>query len=553
MIMSIRAVERFGRFRRMGRILLLCLAFCLLALPAKTAKEAGGNGARPAQPRPAESAAKPRMAEESAETFGFEQVAAMAEALSKAPHEPPVPGVPSFLLQGNQYWDAIRYKAEKALWHGEKLPHTLQFFHPGGRYDRAVAVHVIEDGRVSPVPFSRELFDYGALPRQDEIPGDLGFAGFRAHAPINSSTVMDEYLVFLGATYFRSVGKGQFYGSSARGLAIDTAQPRGEEFPWFSKFWVVKPKPKDRQLTVHALMDSPSVTGAFTFTSQPGLPTVVEVKSVLFPRRPVDKLGIAPLNSMFLMGENSTGRRFEDYRPEVHDADGLLVALQNGEWIWRPLQNPRTLQINSFAAPGLKGFGLMQRDRDFASYQDLSLRQELRPSIWVEPLGEWGEGRVELVQIPTDNENNDNITAFWTPAVQPTPGEPLRFAYRVYWGGPFKDIPPDGYVTATRVGRDLDGKTRVFVLDFDGQKLRELASDSPPQAVVTVGAGATLVGQRIEKNPVTGAWRLTFRILPDDPSGLHVVLDKRPPIEMRVFLRDLVNTLTETWSYSYRL
>ena len=551
--MRIRTAGRFGRFLRMGRILLLCLVFCLLALPAKTAKEAGGNGTRPAQPRPAESAAKPRAAEDPAGAFGFDQVEAMAEALSKAPHEPPAPVVPPFLLQGNHYWDSIRFKAEEAVWRDEKLFHSLQFFHPAGRYDRPVTMHVVEDGRASRAPFSTRLFEYGTLPRQDEIPDDLGFAGFRAHAPLNSSSVMDEYLVFLGATYFRSVGKGQFYGSSARGLAIDTAHPRGEEFPWFSNFWVVKPKPKERHLTVYALMDSPSVTGAFSFTSQPGLPTVVEVKSVLFLRRAVEKLGIAPLNSMFLMGENSTGRRFEDFRPEVHDADGLLVALQNGEWIWRPLHNPRTLQVNAFTAPGLKGFGLLQRDRDFANYQDLLLRQDLRPSIWVEPLGEWGEGRVELVQIPTDNENNDNITAFWSPAVQPAPGEPLRFAYRLYWGGPFKDIPPDGYVTATRIGRDLDGKTRVFVLEFDGQKLRELASDRPPQAVITVGAGATLAGQRIEKNPVTGTWRLTFRILPDDPSGLHVVLDKRPPIEMRVFLRDTVNTLTETWSYSHRL
>ncbi|EPR41075.1 periplasmic glucan biosynthesis protein MdoG [Desulfovibrio sp. X2] len=536
-----------------GSLLLALLLLLAAALPAQAAREkvraAGRQVADAGKPR----AASVKPAGKSEQAFGFDDVVALAKKNAAEPYKEPASKVPAFLLQGEDAWRVIRFKPEKALWHDEKLPFELQFFHTGSYYNRAVTIHIVDDGKSQLLPFSKDDFDYGGLAHVDEIPSDLGFAGFRVHTHINTSAKMDEFLVFLGASYLRAVGKGEVYGLSARGLAIDTAQPKGEEFPWFSQFWIVKPGPKDKSITIYALLDSPSATGAYRYVATPGLPTVTEVHSVLFLRKAVEKLGIAPLTSMFFFGENSAGRRFNDYRPEIHDSDGLLIDLQSGEWIWRPLQNPRTLQVNTFQAPGIRGFGLMQRDRDFENYQDLDTRQELRPSAWVEPQGEWGPGQIELVQIPTDSDVNDNMVAFWSPAKQPEPGKAAKYDYRIYWGGPFKDIPPEGYVCATRIGRNPDGKSRDFVIEFDGPGLRELPSDAPVSATITVGPGATLYSQKVEKNPANNHWRLTFRIVPDEAAGLNLVLDKRPPVELRAYLKDQSRTLTETWSYAYKL
>lgn len=536
---------RLGRvLRTSGLATLVALLALCLAMPALAAKETKEGKSKTAVQ------AKPAKAKGS---FDFDDVVQMAAKLAAAPYKEPESKVPSFLLGSEEPWRVIRFRMDKAMWLNEKIPYWVNFFHAGSYYDKTVALNYIENGKVHAIPFKKELFDYGGLARQDEIPSDLGYAGFRVHGFLNRPDKDDEILVFLGASYLRALAKGSVYGLSARGLAIDTAEPKGEEFPWFKEFWIVKPGPKDKTVTVYALLDSPSAVGAYRYVTTPGQPTVLEVSSVVTLRKPVIKLGIGTLTSMFMFGENSAGRRFDDWRPEVHDSDGLLMQLVNGEWIWRPIQNPKTLQVNAFLAPGLKGFGLFQRDREFDNYQDLITRQELRPSAWVEPIGDWGDGSVELVQIPSDNENNDNLVAYWRPAKLPEPGKPISWNYRIYWGDTFKNVPPEGYVTATHIGRDLDGKSRVFVLDFEGPKLSKLPEDAPVQASVSVSPGATITEQKLEKNPVTNGWRLTFKILPEDPQGLNLVLDKRPPLELRAFLRDETHTLTETWSYAYKL
>jgi glucans biosynthesis protein len=474
--------------------------------------------------------------------FDLNDVAADAKKLAEQPFQDPKGQVPDWLLKINyDQWRDIRFRPHKALWRDDKKsPFQVQFFHPGLFYDRAVTINVVDDTGVHTVPFSPSNFDYGRNDFASKVPQNLGYAGFRLHAPFKKKNYYDEVIVFLGATYFRAVGRDQVFGLSARSLAINTALPSGEEFPFFKEFWLVKPAPKAKEMTVYALLDSPSLTGAYQFVVRPGVRTEVDVTARLFLRREVQKLGIAPLTSMFFRGEN-TNRYFEDFRPEVHDSDGLLLAFASGEWLWRPLDNPRSLNVNGFRMPNPRGFGLVQRDRDFEHYQDLETRAETRPSAWVTPKGEWGDGRVELVEIPTKSDTNDNIVAYWVPDKQPKPGQLVEFSYSLTWYG---DAPksPGGRVIATR--RDRAGKedTYRFVIDFAGKELAELPADTVLRGVVSVAAGdgaAEVLDQHIVKNPVTGSWRLTFQIRPKT----------NEPIELRAFLDKGGQTLTETWSY----
>src|SRR5690625_3003467 len=247
------------------------------------------------------------------------------------------------------------------------------------------------------------------------MPDDLGFAGFKILHTLNDPDRFDEVLSFLGASYFRALGADQHYGLSARGLAIDTGNTsKGEEFPRFTKFWLVDPGKGGSRMVIYALLDSPSVTGAYKFVLKPGNTTKISVEETLYTRKAIDKLGIAPLTSMFTWGENSLSR-LQDYRPEAHDSDGLLIASEDGEWLWRPLVDPQKLWMHQYDANHVRGFGLMQRDRNFDHYQDLGLEYEKRPSAWIEPKGDWGDGHLELVEIPSDSEMNDNIALYWVP------------------------------------------------------------------------------------------------------------------------------------------
>lgn len=307
----------------------------------------------------------------------------------------------------------IRFVRENGPWYGKRLPFEVQFFHLGSLFQVSVPINEVIDGKAKPIDYSPAFFNYG---KNDLKITDnhLGYAGFRLHNPLNSPTYYDELVSFLGASYFRALGKQQKYGLSARGLAIDTAVQTGEEFPIFREFWIQRPKRGDKSVTVYALLDSPSITGAYTFVITPGKQTVMDVDTVLIPRKAINKIGIAPLTSMFLFGEN-TKNRFDDHRPEVHDSDGLLIWNGKDEVLWRPLDNSKYLRISSFMDENPKGFGLMQRDRDPAHYLDFEADYEQRPSAWVEPSGNWGKGTIQLVEIPSQQEIHDNIVAFWVP------------------------------------------------------------------------------------------------------------------------------------------
>ena len=463
--------------------------------------------------------------------FDFNDVAARARDLAATPYKSPSAQLPAELrdLDYDAYRD-IRFRPDRALWRAEKLPFELMFFLPGRSFQEPVRINTVDAGGVAKrVEFDPTHFDYGRNKLDPQKLRNLGFAGFRIHYALNKPGYKDEVLVFLGASYFRAVGQGQVYGLSARGAAIDTAAPQGEEFPRFSEFWIERPRAGATTLTIHALLDSPSLAAAYRFTLTPGADTVMQVAARLYPRESIAKLGIAAVNSMYAFGENQPGH--DDYRPEVHDSDGLSVANGNGEWLWRPLVNPKRLLVTSFAAVNPKGFGLMQRDRAPASYEDPEAFYERRPSLWVEPVGAWGAGRVELVQIPTPDETNDNIVAYWVPDQVPAVRQPFNIGYRLHWQMAGQTPPGKGWVVQTRRGRGYvkqpDGDLN-FVVDFDGPTLRALKADARLEAVVEVGANALLKERNLFRNPVSGAWRMTVRVKRTDASK---------PIEMRAFAR----------------
>jgi glucans biosynthesis protein len=489
------------------------------------------------------------------EGFTRQVVVDKARQLSQTPFDPALGEVPQALLNlSDEAWHDITYRPERALWEQEGLPFQVRFFHPGLLYDRLVAINIVDKGTATPVAFDLSMFDYGnnhTLPEQ--IPAKFGFAGFSIDGSDKKSKQLHEVVSFLGASFFQAAAKGQVYGLSARGLAVDTALPDGEEFPYFKEFWIEKPAKKSDSLTVHALLDSESLTGAYTFIVKDGGAASMDVTATLFLRMPVVKIGIAPLTSMFLFGENTDARKVRDFRPEVHDSDGLLINNNSGEWLWRPLDNPENLDINAFQADNVRGFGLIQRDREFNHYQDLEAAYERRPTLWVEPVGDWGFGHVELINIPTDREIHDNIVAFWSPKDALPVGVPQTYEYKLQWNDGGFTHPPLGYVEATRAGDAGDGGQR-FVIDFKSKALTLLLPPSKVEGVVTCGEGATVSEQLVEKNEHTGGWRLSFVVRPNQaPSALEKVLPKRkPPIDLRVFLKINDTTLTETWNYAYR-
>ena len=345
-----------------------------------------------------------------AEPFSESWLKTHAQTLSRSAFVPAPRIAPEIQALSYDQMRSLRFLPDFAQWKAERRPFQLQFFHAGGYVLETVDVYTVKKGVATRLPFKPEHFDASQTKLPPEIRAKGGFAGFRAHAAINSPEYLDEVLVFLGASYFRSLGKGQSYGLSARGLAIDTALPTGEEFPRFTTFWVEEPGARSDSLTVHALLDSPRVTGAYRFVVKPGVVTRMDVQATLFPREDIQQLGVAPLTSMYLHGENDRSPK-EDFRPEVHDSDGLALWTGSGERLWRPLSNPARLNVASFQVGAVKGFGLLQRDEAFPSYEDLEARYERRPSLWVEPLAGFDDGRVLLVEIPTAEEIHDNIGA----------------------------------------------------------------------------------------------------------------------------------------------
>jgi glucans biosynthesis protein len=475
-----------------------------------------------------------------ASAFDFDDVAALAQRKARAPYKPDRTQ-PAELeaLDYDQYRD-IRFRPDRAVWRAEGLPFDVMFFHRG-KANAHVRMNEVVAGKSRHLPYDRADFDFGKNTLSPETWGDLDYAGLRVHYHLNGPEYKDELIVFLGASYFRALAAGTRYGLSARGLAVDTVGGQGEEFPDFIEFWMEKPAADARTLRLYALLDSPRVSGAYQFDVNPGDETVVDVRTRLYLRAPVGTLGIAPLTSMYQFGENQPHRA--DFRPEVHDSDGLMVATGDGEWLWRPLLNPRETLTTSFSMHDPKGFGLMQRDRTFTSYEDSEARYELRPSAWVEPTGSWGKGRVELVQLFTPFETNDNIVAYWVPDRLPAIGEPLELAYRLHWqGARIFQQPPGAWVTQSRVGRgyrELADDEQQFIVDFMGPSLAALPPSAPVKAVVSAPANGEILETNAYYVEPTRTWRMMVRVKQ---------LDVTKPTELRGYLQNGADVLTETWS-----
>jgi glucans biosynthesis protein len=478
----------------------------------------------------------------SAQGFDFDSVRALAKALAQQPYRSPENAVPKVLLDLD--YDShrdIRFKPARSIWRAEGLPFQLQFFHLGLYFNRPVAINLVEDGVARRFPFDPTLFDYGRNRFSEPLPADLGYAGFRAHARINRNDYFDEVVVFVGASYFRAVSKGLHYGLSARGIAIDTAVDGPEEFPYFKEFWIVEPAPRAKELIVYALLDGPSIAGAYRFVVTPGMDTVTAVQASLFARSRPKRIGLAPLTSMFWHAENSE-TDFGDFRPRVHDSDGLLMHAGSGEWIWRPLRNPMKIELSAFQDRNPRGFGLLQRERDFDHYQDLEARYELRPSVWVEPVGEWGPGGVVLLEMPSDIETNDNIAAFWEPKGGVPPGAPFDFAYRLHWYRDNPAWPPRGRTIATRIGAIPESEDTRFVIDFGQGELPKLAPGAAVTATVSSYPEGVISDVVTLRNEFTRGWRVAFKLASED-------VDE--PVELRCFLATQGRVLTETWTYRW--
>lgn len=486
-----------------------------------------------------------------------------ARSLAARPYTAPAGALPPELA-GLDYdaYRSIRFRPEAALW-SDAGSFRIQLFHPGFIFDEPVRIHVVED-EVRELAFDPGMFTYegpaAALPDRlsgatgSSAPGASrpGWSGFRVHFPLNAPDRMDEVVVFQGASYFRLVGPGQVYGLSSRGLAVDIASGREEEFPDFREFWLVRPTPDANTLVIHALLDAPSVTGAYRFELEPGASTELRVDARIFARRDVGKLGVAPLSSMFLFDANLAGS-FDDFRAGVHDSDGLLMQTRRGEWIWRPLGNGRGLRVTSLRDVDPRGFGLAQRARDFEDYLDLEARYHERPSEWiaVHEDDRWGGGGVELLEIPTESEFNDNIAAYWVPDVPMRAGEERRYRYTLTTFDARLAAQTLAQVVRTRIGRDaLPGQAdarsaslRRFVVDFRGGPLEGLEPDAPVRAVVETLAGR-ISEVRARPLPGPGGWRATFALEPDGerPADMRLHLERDTADEPPV-------TLSETWTY----
>ncbi len=479
------------------------------------------------------------------EEFSFDRLAERMKALAAEDYTPPEPiGGPVGDIDYDEY-RLIQYRREAARWTGTGAPFVLHAYHMGWLFDTPVDMYEIVDGRARPLTFSPDDFEY-LNQMADQVPESIpGVAGFRLNAPLNAPDRYDEVVSFLGASYFRALGKGNLYGLSARGLAINTATGSDEEFPRFSAFWLERPATGANDVVFYAALESASVTGAYRFVVTPGPVTTIDVTARLYFREGVRQMGIAPLTSMFLFGPNDRGE-FQDYRLRVHDSEALIIQ-SGGQNYYRPLTNPPRLANSYIGVSGPTSFGLIQRHRAFDDYLDAHAQYHRRPSLTVEPVGNWGSGAIRLIEIPTELEANDNIVAFWVPEGDVSAGDEVETSYRLNWG----DTPPGAVPEQAQVLRTLSGLGGVagvtpdadrakFVIDFDGSRMGELPDDIEVTPRVAV-SGGEMVESVLERLDDEGIWRLV----------IEVTAGSGATVEMQADLMAGDDRLTETWLYQW--
>lgn len=468
----------------------------------------------------------------------FSQAVVLAEAreLAARPFSPP-PLVPEPLLalDYDQY-RSIRYRKQAAIWGSSTPRFSIEMFAPGNLFTTGVDLVVVENGEAFSVPVETDSFEAPTEEIAELLASVDKVAGFRLHYPLNTPEYQDEFIVFQGASYMRAVSAGQLYGVSARGLAIDVAEPTGEEFPVFRKFWIERPSARSDSIVVHALLDSQRVAGAYRFGIYPGDPTRLDVEVTLFARETLTHIGLGALTSMFLFG-GMDAPDIPDYRNAVHDSSGLAMLTGQGEYLWRPLNNPQTLQISAFVDNNPKGFGLVQRQRRLEDFEDLQANYHRRPSTWVSPRGTWGPGQIVLVEIPTRSEANDNIVAYWRPDTPLEPESPFNFTYQLTW--PDDSTLPGNIarITRTAYGLKLATEFQQIVVDYGNLPTAVVVDDITFD--VMIGSG-TLLEMLVEPRGATGArLYLTF-----DPQGAEMS-------EIRVQPRHQGGSIGETLLYRW--
>ena len=475
-------------------------------------------------------------------SFGYQTVQQLAADLAQKSFEAPAADA----IKGTENLDydqyrQIRFRRERTIWRGEGLNFELQVLPTGWLFKAPVEINIVDAGTVRPLTPDNGYFDLGPLAGKLPPEARLGFSGFRLTGPLNRPDLFDEIIVFQGASYFRALSRGQIYGLSARGLALNVGKPEGEEFPMFRRFWIEKPQAGAAQIVIHALLDSPSVTGAFRYEVFPGAPSAVEVQTSLYPRKELAAIGIAPLTSMFLFSPTNRAR-INDFRPAVHDSDGLAILNGWGEHLWRPLNNPRRLQTSDFLDQNPRGFGLAQRTRSPADFQDLEARYEQRPSTWVEPHEGWGPGAVELFEIPSEEEIHDNIVAYWKPTQSLSPGKAYSFNYRLTWPDDIARSWAGAWVNATRAGLITGPQRKTgaiqFVVDFKG--LPANSGGELPLARAEASAGA-ISAPIVQPNPEIDGLRVSFSL---DPKGAA-------SSELRLVLLAGDTAVSDTWVYRW--
>ena len=481
--------------------------------------------------------------------FSFDLLKETVRGMAKEPYVGPARPAPKIIANIDyEAWGKIKFDMNQALYAGGPGRFPVSFFHLGMFFPKAVEMNVVEAGQAREIIYDPSIFEMPEDSPARQLPKGAGFAGIRVQEARDAALDWrrNDWVAFLGADYFRSIGELHQYGLSCRAVALDVAVAgKAEEFPDFVKFYIDESGPKNG-LTLYALLEGPSIVGACKYAMARGKGVVMDVEQMFCLRRDVTRFGIAPLTSMYWFSETLKPTAV-DWRPEVHDSDGLAIWTGNGERLWRVLNNPPRIMASSFLDNNPRGFGLLQRDRDFDHYLD-GVFYERRPSLWVEPKGKWGKGSIQLVEIPTDDEIHDNIVAMWVADGPAAAGQEISAAYRLYWLADQPFPSPLAHVVATRLGNGgQPGKprpkgVRKFMVEFIGGSLDDLPYGVKPEAVLWASRGTfSYIYTEAVPDDVPGHWRAQF-----DLTVIGV-----EPVEMRLFLRSGGKVLSETWMFQY--
>ena len=514
---------------------LLRLALGGVAVPAALT---GSTSRLEAQPAAASTGA---VAAGNGEPFAAGRVADLARALAAEPHKPPAPAPLDALASATpEDMAAVRYKPAELLWEGDNLAFTIEPLHRSRNLPGEVELYTVDGVFAARVPYDPGKFDFGKL-KPPPASAQLGFTGFRVHHR-GGDGKLNPVASLLNASIVSAAAHDQVWGAISQLLTVRSGEQMAEEAPHIRAVWIEKPKPTATELILHAVVDTPSLAGAVRFTLRVGEATVIDTECTIFARRQVDHFGLAPIQATYLSGPLDWPHA-DDMRPAVYEAGGVQMLTGSGEWIWRPIANRARLQISGFVDNDPQGFGLIQRDRVFSAFLDDDNEWQRRPSVWIEPIGKWGQGEITLMEIPAASQNNKNIACYWRPKPALAAGSEGSFAYRQFWSWRPPGRSDGAIVTASRIGRipgdTSEAKTR-FLLQFEGGQLSDPAKAATIVPIIWSSAGK-VSSLRTYRTPRHRSMRVVFDL---DASG-------QPLVELRVVLKQDAVSTSETWLYRW--